>query len=293
MESATAAGTAGKVADELVAVEDLLAREGRLTSVLTDTVVPLPARRGIVEDLLGSRVGAETLRLVVRALVDGRGDEFAISVHGVREMARVFVESPTELEVEEPVRGRSAVRQMVAGYAAAVFETLASVAELELVEDELFRFARIVESNPDLRAALSDPSRPPAARRAVVVALLEGRVLPATVRLACAALDGRIRDLVQILDWLVERAAEARGWRVARVHAARQVDEAERAELDRALQRLTGVPVEIQVTLEPDLLSGVVVEIGDLLVDASIRHRLDQMHEHLLGAEGTTRGAMS
>jgi len=96
-----------------------------------------------------------------------------------------------------------------------------------------------------------------------------------------------------MLDWLVERAAEARGWRVARVHAAREIDAAERQGLDGALRRLTGVPVELQVTVEPELLGGVVVEIGDLLIDASVRHRLEQMHEHLLGAEGATRGVMS
>ncbi|HYA69082.1 MAG TPA: F0F1 ATP synthase subunit delta, partial [Acidimicrobiales bacterium] len=114
-----------------------------------------------------------------------------------------------------------------------------------------------------------------------------------TIRLVRAALDGRIRDVVQMLDWLVERAASARGWRVARVHTARPIDDAERADLDRALQRLTHVPVELQVTEEPDLIGGVVVEVGDLLVDATIRHRLDQIHEHLLGTEGATRGALT
>jgi F-type H+-transporting ATPase subunit delta len=293
IESAVAAGVGRDVADELVAVEDFLAREGQLTTVLTDSVVPVAARRSLIDDLLAARVRPETLRLVVRAVVDERADQFAIGVHEVRQLAHVYVESPVELEVEEPVRNRSTVRQVAAGYADAVFETLTSVAELEQVEDELFRFARIVESSPGLRSALSDPGHPAADRKAMISELLEGRAHAATVRLVRAALDGRIRDVVQMLDWLVVRAAGARGWRVARVHAARPVDDAERAELDQALQRLAGVPVELQVTVEPDLLGGVVVEIGDLLVDASIRHRLDQIHEHLLGAEGATRGALT
>jgi F-type H+-transporting ATPase subunit delta len=293
VESALNAGLGREVADELVAVEDLLAREGRLTGVLTDSAVPVPARRGVVEELLADRVQADTLRLVVRALIEERGDQFANGVHEVREVAHLLVEVPEETGVEDHVRGRSAVRQLIAGYATAVFETLETLSVLERVEDELFRFARIVESSPELRGALSDPARPAADRKALVAGLLEGRAHPATVRLACACLDGRIRDLVQMLDWLVERAAEARGWRVARVHAAREIDEAERAGLDRALRGLTGLPVELQVTLEPELLGGVVVEVGDLLVDASVRHRLEQLQEHLLGAEGATRGAMS
>ena len=67
----------------------------------------------------------------------------------------------------------------------------------------------------------------------------------------------------------------------------------ERDGLEEALRRLTGLPVELQVTVEPDLLGGVVVEVGDLLVDASAAHRLEQLQEHLLGPEGATRGAMT
>ncbi|HYA69208.1 MAG TPA: F0F1 ATP synthase subunit delta, partial [Acidimicrobiales bacterium] len=260
IESAVDAGVGNDVMEEIVAVEDFLAGQGQLTAVLTDSVVPVAARRAVIDELLGARVRPETLRLVLRALVAGRADQFVIAVHEVRELAHVFVESPTEFLAEEPVRGRSAVRRVAAGYADALFETLGSVAELEQVEDELFRFARIVEASPDLRSALSDPGRPAEARKALVSGLLEGRSHRATIRLVRAALDGRIRDVVQMLDWLVERAAGARGWRVARVHTARPVDDAERAGLDRALRRLTGVPVELQVTVEPDLIGGVVVE---------------------------------
>jgi F-type H+-transporting ATPase subunit delta len=195
------------------------------------------------------------------------------------------------VEAEEPLYGRRATRRWAAGYAAAVFETLDAVADIEQVEDELFRFARIIEASPELRARLSDPGRSVADRQELVAVLLVGKSHPATLRLAQAALEGRVRDIVHMLDWLVERAAEARGWRVARVHAAREVDDEERAAIDAALGRLTGTQVELQVTVEPDLLGGVVIQVGDLLVDASARHRLEQLQEHLLGPEGATRGA--
>ena len=58
-----------------------------------------------------------------------------------------------------------------------------------------------------------------------------------------------------------------------------------------ALERLAGAPVELQVFVDESLLGGATVQIGDLLVDATIRHRLEQLQEHLLGAEGETRGA--
>jgi F-type H+-transporting ATPase subunit delta len=100
-----------------------------------------------------------------------------------------------------------------------------------------------------------------------------------------------VRDLVASLYWLVEQAARARGWRVARVRTARAIDAEEQRSLAGALERLADQPVELQITEDPDLLGGAVVQIGDLLVDATARHRLEQLQEHLLGTEGTTRGA--
>jgi len=184
--------------------------------------------------------------------------------------------------------GRTAARHMIAGYATAVFETLGSVSDLDEIEDELFRFARLVESTPALRGALTDRSLPLGLRGGVVDDLLAHRVRPATVRLVKEALRGRARDVVATLDWLVVQAAQARGWRVARVYAARAVDEDERRELAEALERLAGAPVELQVFEDESLLGGATVQIGDLLVDASVRHRLEQLQEHLLGAEGDT-----
>jgi ATP synthase F1 delta subunit len=293
IESAAEAGTVDQVANELRQVEDLVAGNGALDAALTDAAVPTAARRAVVEDLLGPRILPETLRLVVRAIVAQRPDELMIGLHGLAEQSHLVAEAVPEedIEAEEPVLGRMPARQWTAGYAAAVFESLASVAELEEVEDELFRFARIIESSPDLRATLSDPSRSASDRKALVAVLLVDKSHPATLRLAQAALEGRVRDIVHMLDWLVEQAAEARGWRVARVHAARDIDADERRGLDEALRRLTGTPVELQVTVEPELLGGVVVNVGDLLVDASARHRLEQLQEHLLGPEGATRGA--
>jgi F-type H+-transporting ATPase subunit delta len=149
----------------------------------------------------------------------------------------------------------------------------------------------VVEANPALRAALADRKLPLPVRRGVVADLLDNRASAATVRLVNEALRGRTRDIVATLDWLVVQAAQARGWRVARVRTARTVDTGEREQLAAALERLAGAPVELQVFVDENLMGGAIVQIGDLLVDATIRHRLEQLQEHLLGAEGETRGA--
>jgi F-type H+-transporting ATPase subunit delta len=293
LESARADGDAALVADELGQVERLVASTPALAMALTDTVVPATARRAVVSDLLGPRVSAPTLRLVVQVVDTESAPEITVGLHDVAELAHQMQIRSNEESAgdDEPLLGRTAARQLIAGYAMAVFEALPQASDIDDIEDELFRFARAVEGSTVLRGALSDRRLPLPVRRGVVTDLLGSRAHVATVRLVGEALRGRTRDLVSTLDWLVEQAAQARGWRVARVRAAREVDAGERGELSEALARLAGAPVELQVFVDESLLGGATVQIGDLLVDATIRHRLEQLQEHLLGAEGETRGA--
>jgi F-type H+-transporting ATPase subunit delta len=283
-----------RLADELGAVARLVAHNGDLAVTLTDFAVPLPARKAVLADLLGSRVHPLVLRVVLWALETERADEIITVLHDLHELVRRLYQLPAdEIRAEEPILGRTPWRQYASGFAAAVFEGMARTEEIEEIEDELFRFARIVESTPSLRAALADPTASPQGRRALIEDLLRSKAAPATVRLASLVVEGHVRDVVSALDWLVEQAARARGWRVARVRAARPVDDDERRALGAALERITGQPVELQVAEDPSLLGGAVVQVGDLLVDASVQHRLDQLSEHLLGTEGTRRGASS
>jgi F-type H+-transporting ATPase subunit delta len=278
------------VAAELDQVRVLVESSAELSATLTDIVVDLRARRAVLGDLLGERIDPATMRLVLRAVTTEAPDELLIALENLAHQAQSAVHRG-DVGVAEPVLGRSSTRALLAGFAAAIFEDLAEVAQIEEVEDELFRFARVVESNPELVATLSDPGRTPRDRRKLVGAILEGRATTATVLLAQEAVATRARDVVAQLDWLVEQAAAARGWRLARVRTGRDIDDEGRDALEGALRTLTGRPVELQVTVDPSLIGGVVVQIGDLLVDGSARHRLEEIEEHLLGTEGTTRGA--
>lgn len=284
----------GRLADELNAVAHLVSRTNDLAVTLTDFGVPVEARKAVLNDLLGARVHPLVLRVVLRAVQTERADELPTVLHELYELARHLHElDPGALRAEEPILGRTAWRNYASGFAAAAFEGVRDTREIEDVEDELFRFARVVESTPALRSALADPTTVPASRRQVMEDLLRDKVRPATLQIVSLATVGHVRDVVNALDWLVEQAAEARGWRVARVRAAQPVDAGERQALAGALERITNQPVELQVTEDPSLLGGAVVQIGDLLVDASAQHRLDQLKEHLLGTEGTTRGALN
>jgi F-type H+-transporting ATPase subunit delta len=279
-----AADRAG-VAGELRAVDTFVADNAELYTALTDTAVPPAARRAVLDELLRGRVSEPVRRVAVYAAGAVTAPEVPVALNWLSTRAALLADG---IDRPDPVLGLSASRTRVAGFAAAVYEDV-STDDLENIEDELFRFARMVEANPPLRQALGDRDLPVAARQGVVDDLLADRVRPATLALVHYAIaGGRARDIVGTLDFLVEETARARGWRVARVRAGQPVDAAERERLSQSLSRLAGSPVELQVTVDPDLLSGVLVRVGDLQVDATARGRLDALREHLHNATWDT-----
>lgn len=278
LEDAAAQGDLGRLASELAAVDHLIGSNVVLRSALTDTAVDAAARRAVISDLLEAKVSAGTRRSVGFAAASVTAPEVPGAVSWLAHRAHQANEG---IAYPEPLLGHLGSRNRVGGYAAALFEDLAT-SGLEEVEDELFRFGRIVETTPSLRTVLADRDEPLAVRQGIVDELVATKVSGATLRLLHAVLAaGRTRDVVGTIFYLVDKTAGARGWRVARVRAALDIDESERRHLAESLSRLAGTPVELQVTHEPSLLAGVVVRVGDLQVDASARGRIEELREHM------------
>jgi F-type H+-transporting ATPase subunit delta len=167
-------------------------------------------------------------------------------------------------------------------YAEALFEIAKAEGSLETVEDELFKVARTLEANEELRAILSDKAVPVERRQQVVESLLGGKASPVTTALVSFVVGlGRSKNLPEIIDKLVARAAAERREAVAEVRTAFPIDEERRQKLAEALSRATGKQVSLKVTIDPTVLGGVVARVGDTVIDGSIRHRLEQLRESL------------
>jgi F-type H+-transporting ATPase subunit delta len=292
---AEAAGRAalGSLAADLEAIEQLVLANAQLRAALTDTAVHGASRRAVVLELLDGKVMPEARRLAAYA----SGVVAAPEVPAALGWVNTHVRHLDEGQDEEPSLSLMQSRQRVGGFATAVHEDM-TTAELESLEDDLFRFARIVASTPALRSALSDRDLDVAARQGLVTQLLEGKISTASLSLArYAVTGGRARDIVGTLDFLVELTAQARGWRIARVRAAAPIDDAQRTELTDSLGTLAGAPVELQVEVDESLLSGALIRIGDLQVDATARGRIDALREHFAPAgwepTGFARGQSS
>ncbi|HZN12969.1 MAG TPA: ATP synthase F1 subunit delta [Acidimicrobiales bacterium] len=167
-------------------------------------------------------------------------------------------------------------------YADALFEVARAEGSLGRVEDELFSVARTIETNDALRNALTDEYVPVDRRQGIVEDLLGGRASATTTSLVSFVVgSGRARDLPKIIDRLVEKAAESRAEEVGEVRTAYPLDDDQRERLAAALSKHTGKKVSLKVVVDPSILGGVVAQVGDTVIDGSVRRRLEQLKEAL------------
>ncbi len=165
-------------------------------------------------------------------------------------------------------------------YAAALIQVAKAEGRLDTVEDELFRFARGLEANDQLNMTLSDMTIPLDRREAIVADLLESKASPITVALIQFVLAvGRGSDLVEIIDRLVEAAAEERLEVIGEVRAAIPLNDEQERRLAAALSRATGKRVSLRVVVDPSVIGGLVARVGDVVFDGTVRHRLEQLRE--------------
>ena len=170
----------------------------------------------------------------------------------------------------------------VESYARAFLEIAKAEGHVGEVEDELFRFARSLASSDDLRLALTDPQLPAARKVAVIDDLLENKALVATEALVLLVVSaGRVTDLEAIVDRFVELAVAERDKEVAEVRSAVPLSAGDVARLEQALGQATKKNVEVKVVVDPEVLGGIVTRMGDLVIDGTVRHRLDQLREQL------------
>jgi len=173
-------------------------------------------------------------------------------------------------------------RERTEAYADALLAAARGEGNLADIEDDLFRFARTFESSDRLRLALTDPHLPVERRLAVIEELMGGRGLAASVALvSMIVVAGHAGDLPAIVDRFVELAATERKREFAEVRSALPLDAKQQKRLAEALGKATGKNVEVKVIVDPTVLGGIVARVGDVVIDGTVRHRLEQLKEQL------------
>jgi F-type H+-transporting ATPase subunit delta len=238
---------------ELFSVARLLDGNGALRRALTDPARPQGARTALVEQLFGGKISAQAVEILTAA-VSGRW------VSG-RDLGHAL----DQLSVEADV-----------AYAD-------NAGTLDEVEDQLFRLERVVTVERALSDKLSDRTLPVPARQGLIHGLLQGKADPTTVRLAERAVDGRGRSFIASLRAYQVAAAARRSASIATVRVATDLSEADRTRLAEALGRQYGRDIQLNVIVDPEVVGGVRVDIGDEVIDGTIAARLDEAQRRIAG----------
>lgn len=155
---------------------------------------------------------------------------------------------------------------------------------IDSVEDELFRFERIVAGDAGLRDTLSSRNTDAKGKSNLVAVLLAGKAQPETVRLVQQAVTApRSRRLDRIMEGYLRLASKRRDELTALVTVAAPLTEQQAARLRTALEQHYSTSVKLQTVIEPSVMGGIRVQIGDEVVDGTVLRRLDEARRHLSG----------
>lgn len=254
LATTTAELTAAKVGDltvarELFAAAREIASSSQLSGALSSWGAPGAARSQVVSTVFAG-YGPTTLKLLTSAVAQ-RWSSIEDLVSGIEELA---------------------IR------AAAIGAPRADV------EGELFQLVRTIAENPDLELALGSRLGDDSAKGTLIQTLLAGRASDATVLVASQLVQQpRERRVRALLNRALTLVADQRGGVVATVHVARALDAAQRERLATALSTRYGADVTLNVVVDPEVVGGVRVEIGDDVIDATVSTRINDLRQRLAG----------
>ncbi|MBV9291104.1 MAG: F0F1 ATP synthase subunit delta [Frankiales bacterium] len=243
-----------QLSEQLFSVVTLFAGQGSLRRAISDPALETDRKVGLVDNLLGSHLAGPALELV-RAAARQRWSEPGDVVDALESLA---VEAALQRAESDGV--------------------------LDEVEDELFRFERVVASQPQLRAALTDRNLPAERKSRLVRQLLEGKVSEVSLALIeRGVLAPRGRTIERVLEDFTELAAKRRERLIARVTSTVELSDEQQAALSEALRREFDRDIRLQLVVDPELVGGLTVRIGDELIDGSVLRHLGAARRRLTG----------
>lgn len=241
------------VGDELFSVVGALDATPAVRRILTDPSTEADARSGVAGSVFGGKVSPETLG-IIDAAARGRWSGGRALTDGIE----------------------------VAGLAAHVVAA-DKAGQLDDVELELFEAQRIIDAERELRATLSDRTIPADRKAGLVDTIFGDKVAPATLAILRQAAAGRTGSFDAVVERFADEVAARRSRTLAEVRSAVPLADDERERLAAALSAKYGRPVHVNTIVDPAIVGGLKISIGDDVIDGTIVGRLEDARRQLVG----------
>ena len=163
------------------------------------------------------------------------------------------------------------------GYARALFEMAQAEGVVTRVEEELFRLRELLKKNPDLLQFLKDPNVKHEGKRQALTTLFQGRIHPLVLNTLITLSDldrgGRVLHVIEEFDSSADDARENVSGEITTAITLER--------LAAELSRITGKSVQLFQRVDPAILGGAIIKVGEQIIDGSLRRKLDQIKERL------------
>lgn len=249
--SDNAVAVAAQVGTELFLIVDQLDANRSLRVAVADTSLDASQREGIIGDVFGDKVAEPTKQILIEAASQDWSNP------------REFREGLVSLGRRALMRGAEAQGQ------------------LEQAEDELYQLSVLLESETELTQLLSDRTASAAQKRGLLASVIYGKVSMFTEALALQVIGRPEKNPVDDLSALADEAAELRGKSVARVVAAEELSSSQREALANKLENIYGREMAVHTEVDPSLLGGMIIRVGDEEIDGSTRGKLTRLRTDL------------
>ena len=242
-----------KASEELFEASAIIAADKALRNLLADAGLPATTRQAVIEQLFGSRVGA-VAKSVLEAVAKSR-----------------WSNDQDVFEALEALASRLA------------FSYALKQNELDQVEQELFSITRLVQANSELQMALTNPALESSVKATVIKDLLQGKVNPVSLLISQYVVSNlRDKRADAAFSQVSEIAAALRSRTVAEVRVAIALTSDQATRLSAVLKRIAGTDISLNVIIDPNIIGGVSVRLGDEVFDGSIQSRLEQARRVLV-----------
>ena len=250
--SSNPAASAAQIGTELFLIVDQLDADRSLRVAVADTSLEPGQREGIMSDVFAAKIAEPTKQI--------------LTATAAQEWS-----TPRDLRTGLVSLGRRAL-----------LRGAQEQGQLEQVEDELYQLSVLLESEKELTQLLSDRTATPAQKRGLLASVIYGKVTMFTEALALQVIGRPVTNAVDDLAALAEQVAELRGKAVARVVAAEELSSSQREALAAKLETIYGREMAVHAEVDPSLLGGMIIRVGDEEIDGSTRGKLTRLRTDLV-----------
>jgi F-type H+-transporting ATPase subunit delta len=168
-------------------------------------------------------------------------------------------------------------------YASSILAVAKEKNDVEGLGQELREFGKIVDSQPDVWAYLSSPTVEASKRAGSLEKMLRGRAKDLLVdSLQIVNRNGRLHLLPAIVHAYAALQEELAGRVEVQVRTASQLKPQQEQRIRDIIRKHTGKEADLVIDVDPSLIGGLVVQIGDEKLDSSVSRKLEKMHEILM-----------